>query len=76
MYCVPRIKFSLPETPTHIVDVKPDRAVQTTVSTVAGKLPENGGASNHFGDGGGQQWQIKENKEDLPPDWFQNPRPL
>jgi len=72
MYCVPRI----PDTPTHIVDVKPDRAVQTTVSTVAGKLPENGGASNHFGDGGGQQWQIKENKEDLPPDWFQNPRPL
>jgi len=69
-------KFSLPDMPTHIVDVKPTRAVQATVSTAAGKLPENGGAANHFGAGGGQQWRIQGNKEDLPVDWFENPRPL
>ena len=67
-------KFSLPEVPTHIVDVKPDRTVRATVSTSAGKQPENGGASNHFGEGGGQQWRIQENVEDLPSDWFHNPR--
>jgi len=71
-------KFSLPDMPTHIVDVKPDRGVQTTVSTAAGKLPENCGASNHFGDGGGQQWRIQEDLKANPnaEDWFQNPRPL
>jgi len=71
-------KFSLPETPTHIVDVKPDKHVRTTVSTVAGKLPENGGAGNHFGDGGGQQWRIQEDltKSKQYEEWFQNPRPL
>jgi len=44
-------------------------------------LPENGGASNHFGDGGGQQWRIQENFKDPAvrdqvQDWFKKPRPL
>ena len=69
-------KFALPSEPTHIVDVVPDRPVRATVSRVAGSAPENGGISNHFGEGGGRQWRIQEKKEDLPADWFQLPRPL
>jgi len=69
-------KFALPEMPTHIVDVKPTRKVEATVSRVAGTKPENGGVANHFGEGGGQQWKIQEKKENLPADWFKKPRPL
>jgi len=74
-------KFALPETPTHIVDVKPNRKVQATVSSVAGTKSENGGIANHFGKGGGQQWKIQEDLKDPAvrdqvQNWFKNPRPL
>jgi hypothetical protein len=71
-------KFALPETPTHIVDVKPNRKVKATVSRVAGTKPANGGIANHFGKGGGQQWKIQENLKGNPDaeNWFLNPRVL
>ena len=72
-------KFALPSEPTHIVDVVPDRPVRATVSRAAGSAPENGNITNHFGEGGGQQWRIQEDVNADPEqysDWFKNPRPL
>lgn len=70
-------KFSLPQVPTMVTDVKVPAGVKMEVSTANGISP---GASKGIltGDNvgvGGVQFQIKSSGR-LPADWFTNPRPI
>jgi len=76
-----RERFSLPEVPTHVVDVEPGRPVRAWVSRAAGRSPEAGGFEGHWGRGGGEQWRMEvdlrslEVREEVET-WMKNPRRL
>ena len=76
-----RERFSLPEVPTHVVDVEPGRAVRAWVSRAAGRSPEAGGFEGHWGRGGGEQWRMevdvrtKAGRREVE-GWLKNPRRL
>ena len=57
--------LSLPQTPTHVSDVKIPEGV---------KMRRGEAAQNKFGNGGAEQFEIFDNK--VPEEWFSNPRKI
>ena len=64
-------RWSLPEVPDTIVNVKPDPATKIKVGEAAGKAD-----GNSWGDGGGTQWEMEVPYGKLKKKWFVNQRQL
>ena len=58
-------RFDLPNTPTHVTDVKPPQGTMIRTGTV--------NSGNFGGNGGGTQFELQGR---IPIDAFYNPRPL
>ena len=58
-------KWALPETPTHIQPVVPEKNTLVKVGQAAGKKD-----GNIFGDGGKIQFEMQVERDKLPDRWF------
>ena len=70
-------KFSLPQVPTMVADVKIPPKTTIQASAANGISPNKTGLmTGGNAGGGGVQFQIQLPTKNLDPDWFKNVRPL